>query len=95
MSNKINPITNRVWVKPTEKKTKLSSGLYMPEAYVPGTKGMGKITGQGVIHAIGPDVTDLEVGQHIFFSDFDGMEIEYDEQHFLVMKEDEVMAVMG
>jgi len=95
MNNKISPITNRVWVKPTEKKTKLTSGLYLPEAYVPGTKGMGKVTGQGVIYAIGPDVTELEVGQHIFFSDFDGMEIEYDEQYFLVMKEDEVMAVMG
>ncbi len=24
----IHPITDRVWVKPTEKKTKLNSGLY-------------------------------------------------------------------
>ncbi len=90
---KIHPITDRVWVKPTEKKAKLSSGLYMPEAYMPGAKGMGKVTGQGVIYAIGPEVNELKVGQHILFSDFDGMEIEYDDQHFLVMKEEEVMAV--
>ena len=89
----IRPITNRVWVKPTEKKTKLHSGLYLPEAYIPGAKGMGKVTGQGVIHAIGPEVTELKVGQHIIFSDFDGIEIEYDDQYFLVMKESEVMAV--
>ena len=90
---KIHPITDRVWVKPTEKKAKLSSGLYMPEAYMPGAKGMGKVTGQGVIYAVGPEVTELKVGQHILFSDFDGMEIEYDDQHYLVMKEAEVMAV--
>ena len=90
---KIHPITDRVWVKPTEKKAKLSSGLYMPEAYMPGAKGMGKVTGQGVIYAVGPEVTELKVGQHILFSDFDGMEIEYDDQYFLVMKEEDVMAV--
>ena len=38
----IHPITDRVWVKPTEKKTKLNSGLYLPEAYMPGAKGMGQ-----------------------------------------------------
>ena len=38
-------------------------------------------------------MTELKVGQHILFSDFDGMEIEYDDQYFLVMKEEEVMAV--
>ena len=62
----IHPITDRVWVKPTEKKTKLDSGLYLPEAYMPGAKGMGKVTGQGVIHAVGPEVTELKVG-HIFY----------------------------
>ena len=93
MNNKISPITNRVWVKPTEKKAKLSSGLYLPEAYIPGAKGMGKATGEGVVYAVGPDVTELKRGQHIFFSDFTGMEIEGEEQYFLVMKEDEVMAV--
>tara|TARA_B110001454_G_C12504752_1_gene344279 strand:+ start:304 stop:474 length:171 start_codon:yes stop_codon:yes gene_type:complete len=54
---------------------------------------MGGVVGQGVIYAIGPDVTEVKVGQHIFFSDFDGMAVDYDDQSFLVMKEEDVMAV--
>ena len=80
-------------MKPIGKKTVLDSGIHLPEAYVTGAKGMGKATGEGVVYAVGPDVTELRRGQHIFFSDFTGMEIEVEEQYFLVMKEDEVMAV--
>jgi len=94
-SLKIQPITDRIWVKPIGKKTVLDSGIHLPEAYVTGAKGMGKATGEGVVYAVGPDVTELRRGQHIFFSDFTGMEIEVEEQYFLVMKEDEVMAVCG
>ena len=90
---KMRPITNRVWVKPNVKKSKQDSGLFLPEAYIPGPKGMGGVVGQGVIYAIGPDVTEVKVGQHIFFSDFDGMAVDYDDQSFLVMKEEDVMAV--
>ena len=89
----IHPITDRVWVKPTEKKTKLDSGLYLPEAYMPGAKGMGKAAGHGVITAVGPEVTELQIGQYVFFSDFDGMELEYEGQYYLVMKEENIIAV--
>ena len=85
-SLKIQPITDRIWVKPIGKKTVLDSGIHLPEAYVSGAKGMGKATGEGVVYAVGPDVTELRRGQHIFFSDFTGMEIEVEEQYFLVMK---------
>ena len=74
-SLKIQPITDRIWVKPIGKKTVLESGIHLPEAYVTGAKGMGKATGEGVVYAVGPDVTELRRGQHIFFSDFTGMEI--------------------
>ena len=90
---KIKPITDRVWVKPTEKKTQLPSGIHLPQAFANSIKGSGRSTAKGTVICVGPDVTTVKKNDVVYFSDFTGMEINYEESLVLVMKEDEIMAV--
>lgn len=49
--------------------------------------------GQGKVVAVGPEVKEVKDGDNVYFSPYDCVEIEVDEQKLLVMKEDAVLVV--
>ena len=51
---------------------------------------------QGVVIYIGDDVKELKVGDHVLFPAYSGTQVVIaDEGHFLIMPEEEIVAVLG
>lgn len=93
---KIRPLYDRIIVKRVEAETKTKSGLYIPDSAkekpIEGeviAVGNGKVTDSG-------DVRPLEVkaGDRILFGKYSGTEIKLDGEENLILREDEVLAVI-
>lgn len=93
---KIRPLHDRVVVKRLEEERKSAGGIVIPDSAaekpVKGeivACGHGKILDNGEIRAL-----DLRVGDKVLFGKYSGTEIKIDGQELLVMREDDIMAVL-
>ena len=93
---KIRPLHDRVVVRRTEEERKSPGGIVIPdtatEKPVRGkvqAVGKGKILENGDIRPL-----DLKVGDEVLFGKYSGTEIKVDGEDLLVMREDDVMAVV-
>lgn len=50
-------------------------------------------TGSGVVIAAGPDAKEVTVGDKILFGDFVGMDLRWEGEDLLVMREEHIMGV--
>jgi chaperonin GroES len=94
---KIRPLHDRVVVKRVEEEEKTSGGLYIPdtakEKPIQGevlAVGAGKRDKSGNI--IAPEV---KAGDRVLFSKYSGTEIKLDGEDHLIMREDDILAVVG
>ncbi len=94
---KIRPLHDRVIVKRLEAETKSAGGIVIPdtatEKPIKGevvAVGNGKILEDGKVRAL-----DLKVGDKVLFGKYSGTEVKVDGQELVVMKEDDIMAVLG
>jgi len=53
-----------------------------------------KQTGTGVIVAKGPHATETDVGQRILFGEFVGQELHFEDEDYLVMREEHILGVI-
>jgi len=88
----IKPLADRVIIKalPMEEKTK--SGIIMPEKPQEGeivAVGPGKME-KGVRVAL-----DVKAGDRVIYSKYAGTEVKYDGQEYLILKESDILAIMG
>lgn len=92
------PLHDKVLVKRDDSLTKTPQGIFIPEVskekpktgtVVAVSKGRTNET-TGAIEPL-----SVKVGDKIVFSIFTGTEIKIDGEDFLVMSEDEILAVMG
>ncbi len=93
---KIMPLGSRILVKRLEAKTS-KGGILLPESAQQKPK-------QGTVMAVGPGRVDekgknhpveLKVGDEILFSSYAGTEYKADTQEFLLLNEDDVLAVLN
>ena len=84
---KLKPLKDRLVVTFTEEPEKTAGGLYMPE----GTKDKPQ---DGTVEAVGPDVKDIKVGDVVLFDVYSGSKIKTDEQDILIIKEEDVLAIV-
>ena len=92
----IKPLADRVVIKalPLEEKTK--SGIIMPDTAKEKPQ-------EGEIVAVGPGKTekgerialDVKVGDRVIYSKYAGTEVKYDGQEYLILKESDILAVVG
>ena len=92
----IKPLTDRVVIKalPLEEKTK--SGIIMPDTAKEKPQ-------EGEIVAVGPGkmekgeriALDVKVGDRVIYSKYAGTEVKYDGQEYLILKENDILAVVG
>ena len=94
---KIRPLQDRVIVKRLEEEATSAGGIIIPDSATEkpsrGTVtavGNGKILENGSVRAL-----ELKVGDTILFGKYSGTEIKLNEEEFLVMSEDDVLAVLG
>jgi chaperonin GroES len=92
----IRPLHDRVIVRRMEEETTSAGGIIIPDnaAEKPSAgeviaAGKGKITDSGDVRAL-----DVKVGDKILFGKYAGTEIKVDSEELLVMKEDDIVAVI-
>jgi chaperonin GroES len=93
---KVNPIRDRILVKPIDAETKTASGLVIPDTATEkpnrGTVvgvGTGKVAENGTVV---PMV--LKEGDTVLYGKYAGSEVKIDGTNHLVLNEDDVMAVV-
>ena len=90
------PIRDRILIKPEEKDTVTASGIVIPDnvAEKP-LKGKVLAVGSGKISEDGTIVPlVVQEGDIVLFSKFAGQSIKIDDIEHLIMKEDDIMAVI-
>ncbi|MGH8453837.1 MAG: co-chaperone GroES [Nevskiales bacterium] len=94
---KIRPLHDRVIVKRLEAETKTAGGIVIPdtaaEKPIKGeivAVGNGKILEDGKVRPL-----DVKVGDKVLFGKYSGTEVKVDGQELVVMKEDDIMAVLA
>ena len=82
----LQPLADRIVAKPLEAQEKTSSGFYVPDAAKEKPQ-MAEVT------AVGKEVKEIKVGDHIVYSQYKPDEIKVDGQDMLILKEEDVLAV--
>jgi chaperonin GroES len=93
---KIQPLADRVVVKPLEETEQMRGGLYIPDTAKEKPQ-------QGEVIAVGPGrlekgervPMDLKVGQRVLYGKYAGTEVTIDDEQLLIIKESDVLAVIG
>jgi len=93
---KIRPLYDRILVKRIEEQTKTAGGLFIPdtakekpmEAMVVAV-GNGKIQEDGSLRKL-----EVKAGDKILFSKYSGNEIKIDRTDHLILREDDILAVL-
>ena len=95
MTGKLQPLADRVVVKPVEKEEKTKSGIYIPDTAKERPQ-------EGEIIAVGPGrLTDdgkriameLKVGDRVIYAKYGGTEIKIDDQELVIMRESDILAM--
>ena len=93
---KIRPLHDRVIVKRVEEETTSPGGIVLPGSAAEKPSrgsviavGNGKAAENGDVRPL-----DVKVGDNILFGKYSGSEVKVDGEDYLVMREDEIMAVV-
>jgi chaperonin GroES len=94
MAAKLQPLADRVLVKPVEKEEKTKSGIYLPDTAKEKPQ-------EGIIMAVGPGKMtddgkripmDLKVGDRVIYAKYGGTEIKVDEEELMILRESDILA---
>ena len=93
---KIHPLEDRVVILPAEEGETMRGALYIPDTAKEKPQ-------QGEIVAVGPGryekgervPMELKVGQKVLYGKYSGTEVRFDDEEYLIIKESDVLAVMG
>ena len=92
---KIRPLHDRVVVRRMEEETTSAGGIVIPDsATEKPAKGEIIALGNGKITDNGVRALDVKVGDKIMFGKFAGTEIKVDGEELLVMREEDIVAVI-
>lgn len=93
----IKPLFDRIVVQRLEEEAVTAGGIFLPEAAQEKRNegkvvsvGTGKLLDDGSVIPL-----ELKGGEHILFGKYAGSEVELEGSSYLVMREDEVLAVLG
>ena len=92
----IRPLHDRVVIKREEEETTSAGGIVLPgSAAEKPSRGIVKAIGKGKILENG-DIRplDVQVGDRVLFGKYSGSEVKVDDDELVVMREDEIMAVI-
>ena len=101
MANKtavnVEPLADRVVVLPLEDEEQMRGGLYIPDTAKEKPQsgkivavGPGKLSEEGV--RIKPDV---EVGQTVLYGKYSGTEVTVEGEDYLILRESDILAILG
>ncbi len=89
---KIKPLADRVLIVPTPAETKTVGGIIIPDT-------AKEKPLQGEVVAVGNGTKDeemvLKVGDQVLYGKYAGTEVEYEGTKYLIMRQSDVVAVLG
>ena len=87
----IKPLADRVLIEPAAAETQTSSGLYIPDTAKEKPQ-------KGIVVAVGPGTKEnpvtLSVGDTVLYGKYAGTELQHDGKDFLIMKENDILAIV-
>ncbi|TNF35653.1 MAG: co-chaperone GroES [Gammaproteobacteria bacterium] len=93
----IRPLHDRVVVKRMEEERTSAGGIVIPDSATEKPSrgevlavGNGKVNDQGEVRAL-----DVKVGDKVLFGKYAGTEIKVDGETVLIMREDDILGVIG
>ncbi len=94
MATKLQPLADRVLVKPTEKEEKTKSGIYLPDtAKEKPQEGEVIAVGPGKMDETGKRIPmDLKVGDKVIYAKYGGTEIKIDDEEMMILRESDILA---
>jgi chaperonin GroES len=95
-TTKVSPLADRVVVKALEEAEQMRGGLYIPDTAKEKPQ-------QGEIVAVGPGRFDegkrvqmeVKVGDKVLYGKYSGTEVTIDNEQVLILRESDVLAVIG
>ncbi len=94
MAAKLQPLADRVLVKPIEKEEMTKSGIYLPDTAKEKPQ-------EGKVLAVGPGKygdegdripMDIKVGDTVIYAKYGGTEIKIDEEELIILRESDILA---
>ena len=94
---KVKPLADRVVVKPLEEAEQMRGGLYIPDtAKEKPQQGEVVAVGPGKLSEEGKRIEpDLKVGDKVLYGKYSGTEVTLDNEQYLILRESDVLAVIG
>jgi|TARA_B110000459_G_C16403466_1_gene399693 chaperonin GroES len=93
---KMKPLQDRVLVKREQKESTSKGGIYLAESDQP-TQQTGVVisTGPGKMNADGElNPVNVKSGDLVFFAKYGGVEFNFENEEYIVMKEEDIIAVV-
>ncbi len=97
MAAKLQPLADRVLVKPVEKEEMTKSGIYLPDTAKEKPQegeiiavGPGKLTDEGKRIPM-----DLKAGDRVIYAKYGGTEIKVDDEELIILRESDILAKKG
>lgn len=93
---KISPLADRVVIRALEDTAEMKGGLYIPDTAKEKPQ-------QGEVIAVGPGriekgervPMELAVGNRVLYGKYSGTEVTVDDEQYLIVKESDVLAIIG
>jgi len=97
MTISLKPLGNRVLVEPIEEDEKTAGGIYLPEnAKEKPQRGTVLAVGPGEREESGKRIPmDVSVGDQVLFAKYAGNEIKMDGKKLLIMRESDLLGIIG
>jgi chaperonin GroES len=97
MAVNITPLHDRVLVRRIEEKEVLKGGIIIPDtAKEKPQEGEVVAVGAGKINDKGERIAlDVKVGDRVLFGKYSGNDIKVDDEEFMILKEDEILAKLS
>ena len=88
----LKPINDRVVVKPAPADEKTKGGIIIPDTAKEKPQ-------QGKVMAVGPGKDDVKMtvkkGDTVLYGKYAGQELNYEGKDYLIMREDDILVIMG
>jgi chaperonin GroES len=94
---KIRPLHDRILVERLEEKEQVKGGIIIPDTAKEKPQegkviavGTGKVTDDGKRLAL-----DVKAGDTILFGKYSGSEVKVDDKDYLILREEDILAILG
>ena len=96
MAVNLKPLGDRLIVKPSAKEEVTKSGIVLPDTAKEKPQegkvmavGKGRLLEDGTVRPL-----EIKVGDTVLFAKYSGTEVNHEEKEFLILREDDILAVL-